>query len=491
MHERFTRLEQAEISKRETRILDKNWLDDHTRPAVPHYDHMWLWDSVFAAVINNRREQPDKAATEITSLFRGADARTGFIPNMNYQTGRNWRDIEALTFNRPDVGSSYSQPSIIAWGAWETYEGFEKKGEKEKGLRFLDDIYGHSNSVGSWGLKGFYDYFSNHRENGNGSKLIGNIHPHETGRDSDPILRTDVPVIPGSGQIVNFANSVIDYATILQINVKQKLHNDYPEKGRPGIKDIVSFKKRKGRKEAKKTDYYDLNPETARGVYWTNDVMFNALHVNNLRYMDKISQTLGKETEATEYKNLADTVEEEIIEKMWDEESGFFYNLDKDGKQIKVNSVTGLFPLTLDTLPENKLEKLIDKMEDPEWFKTPYPVPSIPANNPRYNPDYSVKRLWMGPVWINTNYLIAEEGLVKQIQREDLSPHLRSRMAGVLRDVVEKTEEMVAGDLLENDKTHEFYNPNNRKGYRIEEFTWSLLGLHFDKSKELLKKLTL
>ncbi len=247
--------------------MDRNWDHDHTRPSIPHYDHKWLWDSVFASIINNKRGLPDRAATEIKSLFGGQDPKTGFIPNMNYMTGHNWRDIEALTFRRPDIGSSYTQPPIIAAGAWETYETYKKQGKKEEGLRFLREIFGEVSPDGeATGLQGFYNYFTKYRENGNGSKLLGNVHPHETGRDSDPSLRPDLPFIQGRGKLTDLINGAIDYGTILKLNVQLKMHDLYPEKGRPTVHDIVDFKGRKEKKQQRKEGRYDWDPEKVREV---------------------------------------------------------------------------------------------------------------------------------------------------------------------------------------------------------------------------------
>lgn len=482
------------INQREAAILNKNWDRDHTRPAVPHYDHKWLWDSAFAADIYAKLGNPEKAAIEITSLFNGMDSKTGFIPNMNYLTGHNWRDIEALTFKRHDIGSSYTQPPILAWATWETFDIYQRQGKSSEGRRFLQDTFDN--------LTSFYAYFSKYRENGNGSQLVGNIHPHETGRDSDPSLRPNLLLLPGKGKVAGLANGLLDYGTILTLNAKLYMQDQYPGKGRPTVYDIVSFKKRKERKEERKVARYDWDPEKVRNVYWINDVMFNVLYANNLQYMGKISQELGKGR--GNYESQAKKVEQEILTKMWNEEDGLFYNLDKNGKQIKVASITSLFPMLLDTISEHQLTKLVDKMEDPKWFGTPFPIPSVPANSRHYHPHYTEPRLWKrGEVWINTNQLIAEEGLVKQIQREDLSPEIRERMTSVLKNLAEKTEKLVAEDLLTTETSHEFYDPDPEQkkhwrktdkktgkviGYRIPGFTWSLGGLHLDKSKKLLEE---
>ncbi|HVF69280.1 MAG TPA: trehalase family glycosidase [Xanthomonadales bacterium] len=466
----------------ERKIMDTNWHDDHTYPAPYHYKHLWLWDSVFAANINAQRGDVKKAAIEIDTLLNGVDPVTGFIPNMQYRTGRNWRDIESATFNNPDFGSSYTQPPVIAWGAWETYEAFKNQGQEKEGRMFLENQHEK--------LEKFYSYFINFRENGDGSRLIGNTFPHETGRDSDPSLRPKVPFIKGEGKAVGLTNTVVDYLTVLALNVDLKWKDTYPERGRPTARDIVDFAKNKIGKRKPENVRTDWDPDKTRGVYWTNDVMFNVLYVENLRYMTKINSELGRNDKAEEYRELANQVETEMLNKMWDSESGFFYSLDKNGEQIKIPSITGLFATCLDTIAEDKLSAVIGKMEDNNWFNTEYPFPSVPTHNQYYQPDYSEKRLWKrGEVWINANQLIAEEGLVKQLQRPDLSPKIKKRMLEVLRKLVDKTEKLVNTDLLENGTTHEFYNAESGEGYRIKGFTWTLGGRHMHNAKALLEQI--
>jgi glycogen debranching enzyme len=41
-------------------------------------------------------------------------------------------------------------------------------------------------------------------------------------------------------------------------------------------------------------------------------------------------------------------------------------------------------------------------MASRKWFKTNWPVPSVPLNSSYFDP----LRYWQGPAWINTNWLI-------------------------------------------------------------------------------------
>ncbi len=449
-----------EIRKIVDRVLTGNRKSDkYTQPSPDHYPHQWLWDSAFAAIIYARREEPETAETEIKTLLNNMNPNTGFIPNMRYHKRIKWWDAESYTFNDRSFGSSYTQPPLLAYAVWETYESFRKKGDERKGKIFLQEMYGDSGSSLASGLKRAYEYFRKYRENGNGSKLIGCIHPNETGRDSDPSLKDGAIRIPNHAIIANFlpkeimdaANTVADSLSAARINIRAKFRHWDPEKMK-------------------------------KEVYWVNDVMFNVLYANSLRYMAKISNELDSKGEGQSYENLAGEIEREILEKMWNENDGFFYNLDASGRQIPIASISGLFPLALEDISEHQLISLMGKLEDPEWFKTPYPIPSLPTKSQYYDPHHDEKRLWRGPVWINANFLIAEEGIVRQIKRflKD-NQGLSERMLSYLKYLVEKTEE-----LVEKGGLREFFDSESGKGYRIADFTISALALHFDKSRDQL-----
>lgn len=80
-----------------------------TPDRLPHRN-MWLWDSVFHA-IGHRHLDTGIAENLILALF-DIQRDDGFIPHMA----------------RPDFISDITQPPVIAWGAWLTYE---KSGNKE------------------------------------------------------------------------------------------------------------------------------------------------------------------------------------------------------------------------------------------------------------------------------------------------------------------------------------------------------------------------
>jgi hypothetical protein len=239
----------------------------------------------------------------------------------------------------------------------------------------------------------------------------------------------------------------------------------------------------------------DWIPEQVRPRYWVNDVMFNTMYATNLRDMADIGEILADRTddpqrqeqyrgESKRYRDTADEVANEILTRMWDPAEGYFYNLDQDGNKIRVDSVTGLFPIMLDTITEPQAAALVDKLDDPEWFATPYPIPTHAVRSQFFDPDPTGFKnqftpQWSGTVWTDVNHFIVEQALVERSR--DL-PTQWARVLGRAGIIAAQTRELLAGDVT----SREYYSPITAKGMRVQHFMWSNLGLHFEKLEELI-----
>ncbi|MHA6513169.1 MGH1-like glycoside hydrolase domain-containing protein [Tessaracoccus sp. Z1128] len=93
----------------------------------------------------------------------------------------------------------------------------------------------------------------------------------------------------------------------------------------------------------------------------------------------------------------------------WDEARGFFPALGEDGQPIAAETIVSLMPLLADGLPGHLVGGILAALADPGRFATPRALPTVAASDP----DYSAERMWRGPVWVNTNWLVAE-GLRRQ-----------------------------------------------------------------------------
>lgn len=476
-------LSREQLVDRETwQMTEGNWREDHLAPSSgEHYRYMWKWDETKGDVINARRNDPDRAATGLKSLLRYIDSSTGFNPNKIFATAKRktWRDYpEAWNFNNNRIGSSYTQPPLEAWAAVETYESFVRTGREDEGVQFLKDIYGNDERGTMSGLKGGYAYFINHRQNAPDDPLIGIVHPNETGRDSD---EANKPWLVYS--------DIRGYDAKREWLQMQKLGWDLGRLGRDP--------------QGKRTDWI---PEQIRQKYWVNDVMFNSMYARNLRYMSHIAATLyvyennrraeeQYQGDALKYHGLANDVERQILDRMWDPTTKFFYNLDKNEQQIPVESVTGLFPMMLDAIDRSQATALVDKLEDAQWFNTPFPIPTHATRSPFYDPDPKWFKdkftpQWSGTVWTDVNHIIGE-ALAERAEdfadkeHQDYDPQLSARLIGRAGIIAAKTEQLMGLNL----KSMEYYSPVTGHGKRVEDFMWTNLGLHFEKYEQVREQL--
>lgn len=503
--------------KRESEMMDvTNLRSDgkslHTVPSAgDHYDGWgFKWDEDAAVMINARRNKPEQAAKELRSIERYRDRKTGFLSNKfrldGVQAGdRPYLEPERTLYNDRNY-SSYMQPPIKAVTVMETYNSFQRRGKFADAKNFLEEMYGTAEPENYTGLQGEAAYFLNHRQNSENDPLIFNTHPNETGRDYDSALGPKRRIVPGRGKTIGLINTGIVW---VQMN------------GIPGLREKSQVFKGFNQKLAElgkdpEGERRDWLPEKVRERYAVNDVMFNAMHALNLDYTAQIARELSKLTsdqkkktkyslEAKTYEKEALRVKTEILRQSWHEEpirqsqglrqllqrkdkqETFFYNIDKDGNQIPVKSITGLFPLLLDNLPSDKAKLLLNRIEDPEWFATPFPLPTHPKKSEHYDPHYRRKEGpdWQGPVWIIMNHFLVEEGLVKQAERFTQSnPNLSKRCMDAAERIVKKTEEL----LSINNAVWEQNDPETGKGQRVKDFMWPNLGNHFDKFYSAEKK---
>jgi hypothetical protein len=154
-----------------------------------------------------------------------------------------------------------------------------------------------------------------------------------------------------------------------------------------------------------------------------------------------------------------------IIERMYDEGTGLFWPLALPEPVGRLPLTwTALAPLALPDLPESIGRRLVEEhLLDPARFWLPVPVPSVAASEPTFarddTPVPGLHRLWRGPTWINTAWLIWI-GLTR-LGYEDAAEQMAQSLAGVVR----------ANGLCE------YYDPYSGRGMGTAGFAWSSLIL--------------
>jgi len=122
------------------------------------------------------------------------------------------------------------------------------------------------------------------------------------------------------------------------------------------------------------------------------------------RAMIEMCQRTGRVEMMKEYeRNLAKRTEA-IRAKMWDQETKFFYSLNRDtDKKIRVRTLQGFLALTAGLASEEQAKELVKQLTDPSLFWSKYPVTTSAMDEPTFDPN----GFWRGDMWPPTNYLIA------------------------------------------------------------------------------------
>lgn len=128
-----------------------------------------------------------------------------------------------------------------------------------------------------------------------------------------------------------------------------------------------------------------------------------AVDLNSLVYLQRrvvarLARRLGDVETAEEYEDMAEKTAEAIRRLMWDEEDGFFYDVYEDThEKIKIKTPAAFVALFAGVATAEQAEALAGHIFNPKEFWTAFPIPSVSADEPAYDP----AGYWRGRSWIN------------------------------------------------------------------------------------------
>ena len=117
----------------------------------------------------------------------------------------------------------------------------------------------------------------------------------------------------------------------------------------------------------------------------------------------------------------------------WNEEDGFYYDLGY-GKQIKRKHIGMFWTLLGGVVPDEKLEKFLAHLTNPNEFCTKIPIASFSADQKEYNPK---GEYWLGSVWAPANYMVLR-GL-SRYGKAELARNLAKQYYWAVAEVYKKT----------------------------------------------------
>ena len=125
--------------------------------------------------------------------------------------------------------------------------------------------------------------------------------------------------------------------------------------------------------------------------------------LNCCNVLIKMAGVLGREEFIEELAVERDHLTKVINEKLWDEKTGFYYDLWKNGKHNMVRHIGAYWALLAECASKDQAESLMAYLNDENEFKTPHRVPAVARSQEQYRAD---GEYWRGGVWAPTNYMV-------------------------------------------------------------------------------------
>ncbi|MDR1575108.1 MAG: hypothetical protein LBS37_03800 [Treponema sp.] len=143
---------------------------------------------------------------------------------------------------------------------------------------------------------------------------------------------------------------------------------------------------------------------------------FNTMMAINMLYMSAMADILNDKESSFQYKRQYFSLKTRINSLMWDNEEGFYYDIDKNEERVPVKTIAGYWSLLAEIPNDEKAERIIDKLSDPRYFGTVHPFPSLAVSEKTFDEH---GRGYRGSVFPHLNFMVIK-GL-ERYQRWDLA----------------------------------------------------------------------
>jgi hypothetical protein len=191
--------------------------------------------------------------------------------------------------------------------------------------------------------------------------------------------------------------------------------------------------------------------------------------INEMRCLGNMALELGRLDDANIWFDKSNHIEKLINETMWDEESGFFYHVDKVnhsfkfmGRDLRRKEIIGFLPMWAKAVSKERASILMESLLDTNQFWRKYGVPTLSAADPWYTPyvDYCCK--WNGPVWLLWDYMVFRGLLNYGYEKE-------------ARELAEKMILAVNTQLSKNHNFWESFSPDNEVLNCPSNYIWDCI----------------
>ncbi len=405
---------------------------------------MWGWDS-WKADVALASFNPTLAKNNIRALFdyqikSDDDVRPqdkGAIIDAIFYNQDSSRGGEGGNWNERN-----SKPPLTAWAVWSIYKETQDK-------EFLKEIYPQLMDYHNW-------WYTNRDHDKNGVAEYGAM-------VSDAHWKTDDNgnVVKGEDGKPEFDDEAVIEAAAWESGMDNATRFDQEGVGKDDVGVQVFENEVDGQVVG-----YSINQES---------VDLNAYLYAEKGFLKLMAAELGYSEDEKKMTEEASDLKDYIDEHMYDEKTGFFYDLqindDGSKKMLLVNrgkGTEGWLPLWANLATKEQAEQVKNNMMDEEKFNTYVPFPTASKDNEKFSPS----KYWRGPVWLD-QALFGVEALQNygfNTEATDMAKKLFNHAEG----------------LMGNGPIHENYNPLNGKGISTKNFSWSAAAYYLMYKNTLL-----
>jgi glycogen debranching enzyme len=181
--------------------------------------------------------------------------------------------------------------------------------------------------------------------------------------------------------------------------------------------------------------------------------LFAAILLWSTHALAEIATIVGED--ATPHREAAARLHTAMLAELWDPQERQFSGLDVIRRERSAeDTVVSLAPLLDPELPREQVEAIVADLHSASFHpeaKLSFVVPSYDL----LGEGFDARRYWRGPVWLNTNWLLAA----------GLRQH---GYHSLVEQIVSSSVRLVAGAGF-----REYFDPFNGTGYGTDGFGWS------------------
>ncbi len=114
---------------------------------------------------------------------------------------------------------------------------------------------------------------------------------------------------------------------------------------------------------------------------------FNAQQALNAHFIAELGHILNDKDIEFRYRQRFFSIKTRVNQQMWNDEAGFYFDLDAKQQQVPVKTIAGFWPLLTRMPNEARVEKLLAHLSNTKTFGTENPFPSLAADEPAFSED--------------------------------------------------------------------------------------------------------